>query len=420
MIRFDPTTGTGEQGDDAKPADERGEPSDAPASGGPARETGAAPAPSDPAALDGLRIVDFSRVLAGPFATMLLADLGATVVKVERPGSGDDTRAWGPPFDDRGEATYFQSVNRNKRSVALDLGTAAGAAAARELAAGADVVVENFRTGVMARLGLAYEDVRAVNPAVVYCSVTGFGSGGGASLPGYDLLVQALGGLMSVTGERDGAPQKVGVALVDVIAGLFASTGILAALRHRERTGEGQRVEVDLLSALLAALVNQASAYTIAGVVPGRMGNAHPSIAPYEIFATGAGDLALAVGTDRQFAALCELAALPEMAADPRFATNTARVAHRDELRATLERALAARPAAEWAEALAAAGVPAGPVNDVAGAFALAERLGLEPTVELPRADGGTTRLTRNPIRLSRTPATYRTAPPLLPDAPAS
>jgi len=367
------------------------------------------------AALDGLRIVDFSRVLAGPFATMLLADLGATVVKVERPGTGDDTRAWGPPFDDRGEATYFQSVNRNKDSVALDLGTPEGAAAARELVAGADVVVENFRTGVMERLGLGYEDVRALNPAVVYCSVTGFGSGGGSSLPGYDLLVQALGGLMSITGEPGRQPQKVGVALVDVIAGLFASTGILAALRHRDRTGEGQRVEVDLLSALLAALVNQASSFTIAGVVPGRMGNAHPSIAPYEIFATGDGDLALAVGTDRQFAALCELAGLDGLDADPRFATNTARVTHRNELRATLERALAARSAADWADALTAAGVPAGPVNDVAGAFALAERLGLDPIVELPREDGGTTRLTRNPIRLSQTPAAYRTAPPRLP-----
>jgi crotonobetainyl-CoA:carnitine CoA-transferase CaiB-like acyl-CoA transferase len=375
-----------------------------------------APGGAPPAALDGLRIVDFSRVLAGPFATMLLADLGAEVVKVERPGGGDDTRAWGPPFDDRGQATYFQAVNRNKDSVALDLASPAGAAAARERVVGADVVVENFRTGVMERLGLGYDDVRALNPAVVYCSVTGFGSGGGAGLPGYDLLVQALGGLMSVTGERDGQPQKVGVALVDIIAGLFASIGILAALRHRDRTGEGQRIEIDLLSSLLAALVNQASAFTIAGVVPERMGNAHPSIAPYETFATGAGDLALGVGTDRQFAALCDIAGLTGMAADPRFATNTARVAHREELRTTLERALASRPAADWAESLSAAGVPAGPVNDVAGAFALAQRLGLDPVVELPREDGGTTRLTRNPIRLSRTPATYRTAPPLLPD----
>ncbi|UGS35528.1 CaiB/BaiF CoA transferase family protein [Capillimicrobium parvum] len=369
------------------------------------------------AALDGLRIVDFSRVLAGPFATMLLADLGATVVKVERPGGGDDTRAWGPPFDDRGQATYFQSVNRNKRTVALDLASDAGAAEARELVADADVVVENFRTGVMERLGLGYDDVRAVNPAVVYCSVTGFGSGGGASLPGYDLLVQAVGGLMSITGEPGHPPQKVGVALVDIIAGLFASTGILAALRHRDRTGEGQRVEVDLLSSLLAALVNQASAFTIAGVVPGQMGNAHPSIAPYEVLGTAEGDIAVAVGTDKQFAALGETLGLPEICSDPRFATNRDRVAHRDELRAALQRGLAHRTAADWADRLWRAGVPAGPVNDVAGAFALAERLGLDPTVDLPREDGGTTRLTRNPIRLSKTPATYRTAPPLLPDA---
>jgi crotonobetainyl-CoA:carnitine CoA-transferase CaiB-like acyl-CoA transferase len=366
-------------------------------------------------ALQDLQVIDFSRVLAGPLATMVLADLGATVVKVERPGIGDDTRAWGPPYDDTGQATYFDSVNRNKDSVLLDLATDDGARAARELVAGADVVVENFRPGVMDRLGLGYEDLRTERPDIVYCSITGFGAGPGAALPGYDLLVQALGGLMSITGERDGEPQKVGVALVDVICGLFASVGILAAVRHRERTGEGQRVEVDLLSSLLAALVNQGSAYTLAGVVAGRMGNAHPSIAPYELLATAQGDLVLAVGNDKQFRALCAAAGDPALADDPRYATNAARVEHRDALRARLEELLAAQPATAWVAALTAAGVPAGEVNDIGGAFALADALGLEPTVDVPRADGSTARLTRNPIRLSATPAAYRTAPPPLP-----
>jgi crotonobetainyl-CoA:carnitine CoA-transferase CaiB-like acyl-CoA transferase len=369
------------------------------------------------AALGDLTIVDFSRVLAGPLATMVLADLGATVVKVERPGIGDDTRAWGPPYDEHGQATYFQAVNRNKSSEAIDLGTPAGATRARELVAGADVIVENFRPGVMDRLGLGWEALSAADPTLVYCSITGFGAGAGAALPGYDLLVQALGGLMSVTGEADGEPQKVGVALVDVIAGLFASTGILAALHHRARTGEGQRVEVDLLSSLLAALVNQGSAYTLAGAVGQRMGNAHPSIAPYELLPTGDGDLVLAVGNDKQFTALCATLGAPELTHDTRFATNGARVAHRDALRTELTTLLATRAAAEWVVELSAVGVPAGLVNDVAGAFALANALGLDPIVELPRTDGTVARLTRNPIRLSVTPPTYRCAPPDLPGA---
>ncbi|HSD78743.1 MAG TPA: CoA transferase [Solirubrobacteraceae bacterium] len=367
------------------------------------------------AALDDLHVLDFSRVLAGPLATMLLADLGATVVKVERPGGGDDTRAWGPPYDATGEATYFQSVNRNKRSVVLDLRAAAGRVRARELAGLSAVVVENFRPGVMDDLGLGYEDLRAADPSLVYCSITGFGAGAGAALPGYDLLVQALGGLMSITGDPDGEPQKVGVALVDVIAGLFATVGILAALRHRERTGEGQRVEVDLLSALLAALVNQGSAYTAAGVVAGRMGNAHPSIAPYELLAAGDGDVVVAVGNDRQFAALCEALGLAALATDDRFATNAARVEHRRELRTLLEGALRTRPAGDWVAVLTDARVPAGRVNDVAAAFALAASLGLEPIVDVPRAGGDPVRLTRNPIRLSATPPSYRAAPPRLP-----
>src|SRR4051812_36963611 len=368
-------------------------------------------------ALDEITILDFSRVLAGPLATMVLADLGATVIKVERPGTGDDTRAWGPPYDDAGDATYFQAVNRNKRSVALDLGDEQHLAHVRTLAADADVVVENFRPGVMDRLGLGYDELRAGRPELVYCSITGFGAGAGAALPGYDLLVQALGGLMSITGDPDREPQKVGVALVDVITGLFAAVGILAAVRHRERTGEGQRVDVDLLSCLLAALVNQGAGYTLAGAVPRRLGNAHPSIAPYELFATAEGDLVLAVGNDKQFIALCGVIGAEELAADDRFSRNAARVANRAQLRTLLEAALADRAARDWVPALSLAGVPAGQVNDLAAAFALAERLGLEPIVELPRPDGRTARLTRNPIGLSVTPPTYRSAPPSMPEA---
>ncbi len=365
-----------------------------------------------------LKILDFSRILAGPFATMLLADLGADVIKVERPGTGDETRGWGPPFDAQGRATYFQSVNRNKHSVALDLTDPADLERARSLAGAADVVVENFRPGVMDKLGLGYEHLSAENPGLIFCSITGFGSGEGAELPGYDLLVQALGGLMSITGSPEGDPQKVGVALVDILAGLFASVGILAALRHRDLTGEGQRVEVSLLSSLLAALVNQASAYTIAGVVPGRMGNAHPSISPYELYATGDGDLVLAVGNERQFTALCTVLDAPELASDPRFGSNTDRVSNRAALKDELIARLASRPATEWAMALTAARVPAGVVNDLAGAFELAAAVGLDPVVEVP---SNTTPpspgvpLTRSPIRLSRTPPTYRSAPPDLP-----
>jgi crotonobetainyl-CoA:carnitine CoA-transferase CaiB-like acyl-CoA transferase len=368
-------------------------------------------------ALGDLRIVDFSRVLAGPLATMILADLGASVTKVERPGVGDDTRAWGPPYDETGMSTYFQAVNRNKESVTLDLNDSSDLARAKELLLGADVVVENFRPGLMESVGLGYEELRNIDPGLVYCSITGFGAAtaSAAALPGYDLLVQALGGLMSITGAPDGEPYKVGVALVDVICGLFASVGILAALRHRERTGEGQRVEVDLLSCLLAALVNQGSAYTLAGEVAGRMGNSHPSIAPYELLQTGDGELVLAVGNDRQFKALTEVLGCPELAGEEQFATNAARVANRRRLRAELEVRLDRASAAQWALELTAARVPAGQVNDIAGAFALADALGLAPTIAVPAADGRVARLTRNPIRLSATPASYRSPPPELP-----
>lgn len=364
-------------------------------------------------ALNEIRVLDFSRVLAGPLATMLLADFGATVLKIERPGIGDDTREWGPPFDDEGVATYFQSVNRNKHSLAIDLQTAAGIAQVRELSREADVVVENFRPGLMDDLGLGYEALSAENSSLIFCSLTGFGASA-PHLLGYDLLVQAVGGLMSVTGSADGEPQKVGVALVDVLAGLFATVGIFAALHERTHSGVGQRVDVDLLSALLAALVNQASGFTVAGVVPQRIGNRHPSIAPYESFQCRDAKVVIAVGNDRQFASLARVLGVHALATDPRFATNSARVEHRAELVVALERRLSARCAAEWAADLTDARVPAGVVNDVAGAFALATQLGLEPIVDVPRADGTTVALVRNPVRLSRTPADYPGAPPKL------
>ncbi|WP_433440488.1 CaiB/BaiF CoA transferase family protein [Nonomuraea sp. CA-141351] len=358
-------------------------------------------------ALEGLLVADFSRVLAGPYATMLLADLGAEVIKVERPGTGDDTRAWGPPYAADGEATYFLGVNRNKRSIALDL--RADMEVARALAARADVLVENFRPGTMERLGLGHSSLRELNPGLVYCSITGFGSGSGAGLPGYDLIAQAVGGLMSVTGEPDGPGTKAGVALVDVITGLHAALGILAALRHRDRTGEGQRIEVSLLSSLLSALTNHASAYAAAGVVPRAMGNRHPSIVPYEVFEAADRPIVIAAGNDRQFQALCKALNRPDLAEDARYATNADRVAARDELVAELNVALAARTADEWFEALTAAGVPCGPINDLAAAFALAEELGLEPSVRL---DG--VGQVANPLRLSATPPSYRRPPPQL------
>ena len=364
-----------------------------------------------PSALTDVNVLDFSRVLAGPFATMMLADLGAAVTKIEPPG-GDETRQWGPPYDAAGDATYFQSVNRNKHSLVLDLTDRADLDRARALAGEADVVVENFRPGVTERFGLDYDTVRKDNPAVIYCSITGFGRGEGAALPGYDLLIQALGGLMSITGPPGGEPQKVGVALVDVLAGLYATVGILAALEHRRDTGEGQRVEIELLTSLLAGLVNQASAYTVAGVVPKPMGNQHPSIAPYEPLRCTDRELVLAVGNDRQFASLCDVLGAPEMARDRRFATNAVRVENRTALRSALEQRLAGRPAQAWANSLSAAGVPAGVVNDIGAAFDLARELGLAPTVEIEREDGTSVELVRNPIGLSSTPPTYRSAPP--------
>jgi crotonobetainyl-CoA:carnitine CoA-transferase CaiB-like acyl-CoA transferase len=362
-------------------------------------------------ALDGLLVADFSRVLAGPLCTMTLGDLGADVVKVERPDGGDDTRTWGPPFADEG-STYYLGLNRNKRSLALDLKAPEDLALARRLCARADVVVESFRPGTAERLGLGYDAIAADNPGVVFCSISAFGSGErGAALPGYDLLLQAMSGLMSVTGEpgEHGRPLKVGAALVDMVCGLYAATGILAALHARVRTGRGQRVELSLMDSALAGLLNQASAYLMAGVVAGRLGNRHPSIAPYETFRAADAELAVAVGNDALFARLCDALGRPELAADERFATNALRLRHRDELSAELEAVFAREPAGRWVARLRAAGVPAGEINDVAGAFALAESLGLDPVDET-----GGVRTVRSPLRLSETPAAVSRRPPRL------
>lgn len=369
---------------------------------------------SDAPPLSGVLVADFSRVLAGPLCTMLLADLGATVIKVERPGQGDDTRSWGPPFTANG-STYFLSVNRNKRSITLDLKDEAGRAAAQALARRADVFVENFRTGTLDRLGLGYDELSAANPGLVYCSITGYGPGTGAGMPGYDFVIQAVGGLMSVTGPEDGPPSKAGVALVDVVTGLNATIGILAALRERDNSGRGQRIEVNLLSSLLAALVNVSSSYVHTGVVPGLVGNRHPSIVPYESLRTKDRPLVVAAGNDSQFTALCRALGVPGLAADPRFARNPDRVHHRAELVALLEERLLTRGADEWAAALHEAGVPCGPVNQLDEAFALATRLGLRPIVTVADPDtGAAVPQVANPVWLSRTPVGYHRPPPRL------
>ena len=362
--------------------------------------------------LQGLLVADFTRVLAGPYATMMFGDLGADVVKIENPRGGDDTRSWGPPFA-AGEATYFQSVNRNKRSLAANLRDPASLRRVRELLRRADVLIENFRPGTMGTFGLSYDEVAAINPRLVYCSITGFGSGKGAALPGYDLLVQAVGGLMSITGPAPDQPVKVGVALVDVLTGLHAAVGVLAALRARDSSGRGQLVEVNLLSTLLSSLVNQGAGYTAAGVVPGILGNRHPSIAPYEVFPTMDRPLVVAVGNDRQFAALCAGLELPDLPGDRRFATNTERVEHVDDLACLLTDRLITRPAAHWSAVLAPLGVPCGPVNDVAGAFDLAETLGLTPTLQAGEGPDAVT-LPANPIGLNGIRVQSAARPPRL------
>ena len=356
-------------------------------------------------ALDGIVVADFSRVLAGPYATMLLGDLGATVIKVERPGSGDDTRAWGPPFAATGQSTYFEGVNRNKLSIDLDISNADDAAIARRLATSCDVMVENFKPGGLEGFGLDYGTVSALNPSVIYGSISGFGAGEGRDLPGYDLLVQAMGGLMSITGTHE--PTKAGVAVVDVLTGLHLSVAVLAALHHRDRTGEGQRIEVSLLGALLSSMVNQTSAFAGAGVVPTFMGNAHPSISPYEVYPTADRPMIIAVGNDTQFSRLVEVLGIPAVSDDARFTTNTSRVANREELGGILTQALGAHGADHWQSELTLAGVPCGPINDIAQAFELASSLGLEPVRKISNSAQ-----VSNPALLSATPVTYDLAPP--------
>jgi crotonobetainyl-CoA:carnitine CoA-transferase CaiB-like acyl-CoA transferase len=360
--------------------------------------------------LDGVLVADFSRVLAGPYATMVLADLGATVIKVEGPG-GDDTRTWKPPVLDE-VATYYLSINRNKRSIVLDLKDPDDLADAKRLAARADVMIENMKPGGMVRFGLDHPSVAAVNPSVVYCSISGFGTRGGAHLPGYDLLAQATSGLMSLTGDPDGGPFRVGAAMFDVLTGLHAAVAILAALRHRDATGEGQLLETNLLSTALACLVNQTEAYVAAGVVPQRMGNAHPSVFPYEPMPTGDGDLIVIAANDGQFRKLCTVLGDPAMAEDQRFATMSGRVTHRVEIKDRLLARLATRSAREWFEAITEAGIPCGPINSIEGGVELARELGLEPVATA--GDDAAVPTVRSPVDFSVTPPTYRRSPPRL------
>jgi crotonobetainyl-CoA:carnitine CoA-transferase CaiB-like acyl-CoA transferase len=362
--------------------------------------------------LAGLLVADFSRILAGPYATMLLADLGADVVKVEGP-SGDDTRTWQPPVRD-GVSTYYLGVNRNKRSVALDLKDADDRAAALELARRADVLIENFRPGGLARFGLDYDTVAEGNPGVVYASISGFGSGPeGARLPGYDLIVQAISGLMSLTGSPDSEPYRAGISVFDVMAGLHATIGVLAALNRRQETGRGQHVEVNLLSSALSGLVNQSSAFVAGGVVPHRMGNSHPSLFPYEPLPCADGDLIITAGNDGQFRKLCEVLGVPDLPDDLRFARNQDRTANRDELRPLLVERLRTRPKLDWFRDIIAAGVPCGPINTVDGGVAFAEEVGLDPVVTVGEGMAAVPSV-RNPIRFSETPPDYRLPPPSL------
>lgn len=365
-----------------------------------------------PLPLAGVRVADFSRVLAGPLATMLLADLGADVIKVERPAGGDDTRAWGPPFVGE-DAAYFLALNRNKRSVALDLQTPEGAEAARRLALASDVVVENFRPGLMARFGLDQASLSAERPELVYCSLVAFGEEGeSAARPGYDIIVQALSGLMSFTGHPGGEPTKVGVALLDVICGLYAASGILAALVERRTTGRGRRIVVSLYEASLAAMVNQAANYLLGGLVPGPLGNQHPNIVPYQLFEAADRPFILAAGNDRMFERTCEVLGMPELTRDERFATNEARVRNRGALIPVLAEAFRRRPAAEWLAALEAVGVPCSPVLRMDEVFATPE--GARMVQEVTDPARGPLRLVADPIRLDGSLAPVRRPPPRL------
>ncbi|MFN3615411.1 MAG: CaiB/BaiF CoA transferase family protein [Rubrimonas sp.] len=373
--------------------------------------------------LTGLRVLDLSRVLAGPSCAQLLGDLGADVVKVERPGAGDDTRGWGPPFvlDGQGretrESAYYLCANRNKRSIAVDIARPEGAALIRRLAARSDVLLENFKVGDLTRRGLGYADLSALNPRLVYCSITGFGQDGpAATRAGYDFMIQGMGGIMSVTGEADGRPMKVGVGIADVMTGMYAANAIQAALRARDVTGRGQHIDVALFDSQLSWLINQGLAYLTDGRTPQRRGNAHPSIVPYEAFEARDGWFILAVGNDGQFARFCTVAGRPEWAEDPDYRLNRDRVRNRERLSAMVAEVARTRSVAEWLAALEAVGVPCGPVNDIAQAFAEPQAIHRGARVRQPHAGAGSGAVETigNPIKLSETPVTYRRAPPML------
>ncbi|MBP0939810.1 MULTISPECIES: CaiB/BaiF CoA transferase family protein [Pseudomonas] len=376
-------------------------------------------------ALSHIRVLDLSRVLAGPWAGQILADLGADVIKVERPVCGDDTRSWGPPFlkDEAGqnttEAAYYLSANRNKQSVTIDFTRPEGQQLVRELVAKSDIVIENFKVGGLAAYGLDYASLKAVNPKLIYCSITGFGQTGPyAKRAGYDFMIQGLGGLMSLTGRPDGdegaGPVKVGVALTDILTGLYSTTAILAALAHRDQNGTGQHIDMALLDVQVACLANQAMNYLTTGVAPRRLGNAHPNIVPYQDFPTADGDFILTVGNDSQFRKFAEVAGQSQWATDPRFLTNKLRVANRGELIPLIRQATVFKTTAQWVDELEAAGVPCGPVNDLAQVFADPQVLARGLAIELPHTLGGRVAQVASPIRLSETPVEYRRAPPLL------
>lgn len=376
-------------------------------------------------ALSHIRVLDLSRVLAGPWAGQILGDLGAEVIKVERPGSGDDTRHWGPPYikdaegNDSREAAYFQSANRNKQSLTLDFTQAEGQRLVRELVVQCDVLLENFKVGGLAAYGLDYESLKAINPRLIYCSITGFGQTGPyAKRAGYDFMIQGLGGLMSLTGRPEGeegaGPMKVGVALTDILTGLYATVGVLAALNQREQSGIGQHIDVALLDVQVACLANQAMNYLTTGVSPKRLGNAHPNIVPYQDFPSADGNFILAVGNDGQFRKFCEVAGIASLADDSRFATNKARVAHRAELIPLLRQATVFKTTAQWIELLETAGVPCGPINDLQQVFADPQVQARGLRLDLPNALGSSTPQVASPLRLSATPVAYRSAPPLL------
>jgi crotonobetainyl-CoA:carnitine CoA-transferase CaiB-like acyl-CoA transferase len=363
--------------------------------------------------LEGVRLLDLSRVLAGPYATMILADLGANVVKVEHPERGDDTRHWGPPFAG-GESAYFLSVNRNKRSIGVNLKTEEGLERVKKLAAGSDVVIENLRRGALEKLGLGYEALRETNPGLVYCSITGFGPGKDQDRPGYDFLIQARGGIMGITGFPDGDPTKVGVAIADIVCGLYAATAILAALHRRSETGEGAHIEVPLFETQLSWLANRAQEYLVSGEDKGRMGNAHPTIVPYQTFDASDKPIAVAVGNNTQFANLCKAIGLEELAQDERYATNPDRVANREELVEILQREFSKRPADEWVEEIRDAGVPCGPVNALADVFTDEHVLssGILQDVDHPAA--GMLKMLASPVLVDGGRLPIRRPPPTL------